>query len=144
MFEGGRACGRWNHFKEQTLISVNRQTTEPEGDTMTSFISRRATLVSVLASSSLLSLSASLVHAGDSGTIYMDPIAMAYIAGQCEIPISPAHTNWLDDVKRANYRADIAESEEVGAQTLKMNVHLQGRHRACQNFRTTLAHMGWL
>ncbi len=92
----------------------------------------------------VFSLSWGVAQATDYTRITMDPIATAYIADQCDIPISPARTNWLETIKRSNSRDDIADAEEQGAAILRVNIDRMGRHKACYRFRNTLAHMWWL
>lgn len=92
----------------------------------------------------IFSLSWGVAQATDYTGITIDPIAAAYIADQCEIPISPARTNWIESVKRSNSRGDIAHSEEQGAAILRINIERMGRHKACYQFRNTLAHLWWL
>ena len=92
---------------------------------------------------STLALSVPVANASDRSVIAINPIAAAYIADQCEIPISPARTNWLEALRREHY-GRISSFEAQGAETLDVNIDRIGWHKACQNFRNTLAHMGWL
>ena len=111
---------------------------------MRAFVAGYARFATMLVSSLPLILSTSVADASRREAIEMDPVSLAYIAAKCEIPISPAHTVWLDDVKSDRYNADIADAEAMGAETLKTNSRLVGHRKACHRFRVTLAEAGWL